>query len=138
MTDETKDFERLAEQVAKPGLQLVFEALASVPRRKILAYLAHTDLTAGEIASRFEMSKPSISQHLGVLESAGLVTSKREGQFIRYALSPNNLANALNGFAQDVCPVSRPLKRESKEMARAKSVERPAGQESLQEGIGEP
>lgn len=121
MTESPNDSERLAEQVAKPSLQLVFEALASVPRRKILAYLAHTDLTAGEIAARFEMSKPSISQHLGVLETAGLVTSRREGQFIRYALVPGNLANALNGFAQDVCPVSRPLKRESKEIARGKA-----------------
>ena len=39
----------------------IFEALASAPRRKILAYLAEVDLTAGEIAARFDMSKPAIS-----------------------------------------------------------------------------
>lgn len=96
----------------------IFEALASAPRRKILAYLSHAELTAGEIAARFSMSKPAISKHLSILEGAGLVRSTREGQFVRYALVADNLANTLNGFVQDVCPVSRPLKRESRKMAR--------------------
>ena len=39
-------------------MQNLFEALASTPRRKILAYLAEADLTAGDVAARFEMSKP--------------------------------------------------------------------------------
>ncbi|UXT21092.1 winged helix-turn-helix transcriptional regulator [Agrobacterium tumefaciens] len=101
-------------------MQLVFEALASAPRRKILAYLTHSDLTAGEIAARFDMSKPSISQHLNVLETAGLISRKREGQFIRYSLTPNKLVNTLNSFVQDVCPVGRPLKKESKALAELK------------------
>ncbi len=66
------------------------------------------------------MSKPSISQHLGVLENAGLIAKKRQGQFIHYSIVPNNLANTLNGFMQDVCPVARPIKRESREIADAK------------------
>jgi ArsR family transcriptional regulator len=103
------------------SFQRVFEALASAPRRRILAYLAHTSLTAGEIASRFKMSKPSISQHLGVLEMAGLITKERRGQFIHYSLVPDNLTNMLNGFAQEVCPVGRPLKRESRALADGKS-----------------
>ncbi|MBM2712195.1 winged helix-turn-helix transcriptional regulator [Mesorhizobium caraganae] len=98
-------------------MQRVFEALSSQPRRKILAYLAHSSLTAGEIAARFDMSKPSISQHLSILETAGLIARERQGQFIRYSLVQNNLVNTLNGFVQDVCPVSRPIKRESKELA---------------------
>ena len=98
-------------------MQRVFEALASTPRRKILAYLAHAELSAGEIASRFEMSKPAISQHLSVLESAGLVASEKRGQFVYYRLVPESLANTLNGFVQEVCPVSRPLKRESAVLA---------------------
>lgn len=91
----------------------VFEALASTPRRKILAYLAEVDLTSGEIAARFEMSKPAISKHLQILENAGLVTSEKQGQFVRYSLVSDNLMNTLNGFMQRVCPVSTPLKRES-------------------------
>ena len=92
----------------------VFDALASTPRRKILAYLSGAELTAGEIASRFEMSKPAISKHLSVLENAGLIESEKRGQFVHYRLGQENLVNTLNGFVQEVCPVSRPLKRESK------------------------
>lgn len=95
------------------AMQRVFEALASVPRRKILAYLAHAELSAGEIAARFDMSKPSISQHLSILEAAGLVSSDKRGQYVYYRLMSDNLTNTLNGFVQEVCPVSRPLKRES-------------------------
>lgn len=98
-------------------MQRVFEALASSVRRKILAYLAHTELSAGEIASRFSMSKPSISQHLSILEAAGLVESEKRGQFVYYRKVEENLVNTLNGFVQEVCPVSRPLKRESAELA---------------------
>lgn len=103
------------------SFQRVFEALASAPRRRILAYLAHTSLTAGEIAARFDISKPSISQHLTVLENAGLIARKRKGQFIHYSIVPTNLANTLNGFVQDVCPVARPLKRESRKIADTKA-----------------
>lgn len=94
----------------------VFEALASTPRRKILAYLSETDLTAGEIAARFSMSKPAISKHLSILEAAGLIRGDKRGQFIHYSLVRENLVNTLNGFVQEVCPVSRPLKRESKRL----------------------
>ena len=103
------------------AIQRVFEALSSQPRRKILAYLAHSSLTAGEIAARFDMSKPSISQHLSILETAGLIAKERQGQFIHYSLVQNNLVNTLNGFVQDVCPVARPIKRESKELASGKA-----------------
>ena len=99
-------------------MQKVFEALASVPRRKILAYLAHAELSAGEIASRFAMSKPAVSQHLSVLENAGLVSSEKRGQFVFYRLVPDHLANTLHGYVQEVCPVSRPLKAESADVAQ--------------------
>jgi ArsR family transcriptional regulator, arsenate/arsenite/antimonite-responsive transcriptional repressor len=95
----------------------VFEALSSTVRRKILAYLSATDLTAGDIAARFEISKPSVSKHLSILENAGLVLSERRGQFIHYSLVRDNLVNTLNGYVQEVCPVSKPLKRESKARA---------------------
>ncbi|RJF89058.1 ArsR family transcriptional regulator [Oleomonas cavernae] len=104
-------------------MQRVFQALSSTARRKILAYLAHSELTAGEIASRFEMSKPSISQHLSILEAAGLIAGEKRGQFIHYRLVSENLTNTLNEFVQQVCPVSRPLKRESATLADAKRRE---------------
>ncbi|MEQ1864638.1 MAG: metalloregulator ArsR/SmtB family transcription factor [Micropepsaceae bacterium] len=100
----------------------VFAALASTARRKILAYLSATDLTAGEIAERFSISKPAISKHLQILENAGLVSSQKNGQFVTYTLVRENLANTLNSYVQEVCPVSRPLKRES---VRIKQRQRP-------------
>jgi len=99
----------------------VFEALSSGTRRKILAYLSATSLTAGEIADRFDVAKPTISKHLSVLEAAGLIAGERRGQFIHYSLVRDNLVNTLNGFVQQVCPVSRPLRRESQAKARVKA-----------------
>ena len=92
--------------------ETVFEALSSTPRRRILAYIADGPLTAGEIASRFEMSQPAVSKHLAVLKSAGLVWSRREGQFIKYGMERDTLAGTLAGFLQEVCPPSRALRSE--------------------------
>ena len=103
------------------SIDKVFEALASQPRREILAYLSAQELTAGEIASRFEMSAPAISRHLSVLESAGLVTSERRGQFVHYRLVRDNLVNSLTGFAFEICPTAGPLKRESRRLSKAAS-----------------
>ncbi|MBO9879980.1 metalloregulator ArsR/SmtB family transcription factor [Xanthomonas sp. D-109] len=96
----------------------VFEALASRPRREILAYLSAQELSAGEIGQRFAMSAPAISRHLSVLEAAGLVTSERRGQFVVYRLTPDNLVNTLSGFAFEICPSAGPLKRESRRQAK--------------------
>jgi len=100
-------------------MQKVFEALASTVRRKILAYLSESELTAGQIAERFDISKPAVSQHLTILQNAGLVESEKRGQFVHYRLVPVSLANTLNGYVQEVCPVSRPLKKESKALREA-------------------
>jgi ArsR family transcriptional regulator len=103
-------------------MEKVFEALASTPRRKILAYLSETELSAGEIATRFDMTKPSLSKHLRILESAGLIASDKRGQFVFYRLQGDNLANTLASFMQAVCPVSKALKKESKALATKKSA----------------
>ena len=100
-------------------MQKVFEALASTVRRKILAYLSESELTAGQIAERFDISKPAVSQHLTILQNAGLVESEKRGQFVHYRLVRENLTNTLNGYVQEVCPVSRPLKKESKALNEA-------------------
>ena len=93
----------------------VFEALSSTTRRKILAYLRDRPLHAGAIADRFEMSKPAVSKHLSILESAGLIWRKREGQFILYGMEQDQLAGHLWTFMQEVCPPSRALRREVRE-----------------------
>lgn len=94
------------------SLDKLFEALASGPRRQILAYLTEKELSTTELAERFAMSTPAISRHLSVLENAGLVTSQRSGQFVLYKLNGDSLVNSLTGYAFELCPVARPLKRE--------------------------
>ncbi len=102
----------------------IFQALASTPRRKILAYLSEGELTAGDIADRFDMSKPSISKHLSILEGAGLIKSDKRGQYIYYSMNRDSLIATLNGFAQEVCPVSRPLKKESRKLHADKAAKK--------------
>ncbi|MGN6394341.1 MAG: autorepressor SdpR family transcription factor [Mucilaginibacter sp.] len=65
----------------------LFKALNDGTRREILELLKENDLTAGEIADQFNISKPSISHHLDLLRQAGLVVSVKEGQFIYYSLN---------------------------------------------------
>ena len=100
------------------AIDRVFEALASTPRRQILAYLSAQELTAGEIASRFQMSAPAISRHLSILEAAELVSSERCGQYVRYRLNSDNLVSTLTGFAFEICPVGSKLKRESEALGK--------------------
>jgi len=101
----------------------VFEALASTPRRKILAYLNAGELSAGEIGDRFEFSKPALSGHLRILEDAGLISREKRGQFVYFQLVPEKLANTIFAWAAEVCPVAGPLKRERKKTAAKQKKE---------------
>ncbi len=65
----------------------VFKALNDPARREILKMLRKQDMTAGDIASRFDMTAPSISHHLDKLKRAGLVTTVKQGQFILYSIN---------------------------------------------------
>lgn len=65
----------------------VFKALNDPARREILKMLREKDMTAGEIAARFDMTAPSISHHLDKLKTAGLVTTVKQGQYIHYSLN---------------------------------------------------
>ena len=101
-------------------IDAVFDALGSTPRRKILAYLSETSLTAGEIAERFDMSKPALSKHLKVLENAGMVKSEKKGQFVHYSLADQDMLATLHSFLTTFCPVGGPLKREGAAIARTR------------------
>lgn len=103
-----------------PRMDKVFEALASNPRRQILAYLNGGELSAGEIGERFDFSKPALSSHLRILEEAGLIARDKRGQFVYFRLVPNRVANTVFAWAAELCPVAGPLKRESKARARKK------------------
>ena len=69
------------------SLSITFAALADPTRRAILELLQHNDMTAGEIADKFQISFPSISHHLDLLKQAKLVTSEKEGQYVYYSLN---------------------------------------------------
>ncbi|WP_118973549.1 autorepressor SdpR family transcription factor [Taibaiella koreensis] len=73
----------------------LFKALNDPIRRDILKYLRERDLTAGEIADLFDISKPSISHHLDILRHAGLVSSEKQGQFITYSINTTVLDEVL-------------------------------------------
>ena len=81
-------------------MNILFKALNDETRRQILELLKEKDLTAGEIADRFSISKPSISHHLDLLRQAGLVVSVKEGQFIYYSLNTTVMDEMLKWIMQ--------------------------------------
>jgi ArsR family transcriptional regulator, arsenate/arsenite/antimonite-responsive transcriptional repressor len=87
-------------QVNNP--QRVFYALASPPRRRILAFLSQTALSTADLAERFGISRPAISRHLSVLQRAGLIAGERQGQRVLYRLKRDALLEALARFASEV------------------------------------
>lgn len=73
-------------------MEAVLRAIAEPRRRKILQLVSSQELSAGEIASRFQVTRPAISQHLTVLKRAGLVCERREGTRRIYRARPDGLA----------------------------------------------
>jgi DNA-binding transcriptional ArsR family regulator len=76
-------------------VNLVFKALNDATRREILLLLKKEDMTAGEIASHFNISKPSISHHLELLKRADLVSSTKKGQFVHYSINTSIIEDLL-------------------------------------------
>ena len=74
----------------------LFKALNDETRRQIVELLKEKDMNAGEIADRFNISKPSISHHLDILKRADLITSEKKGQFVEYSLNTSILEDLLN------------------------------------------
>jgi len=70
-----------------PPSSNAFKALADPTRREILRLLRRGEMTAGDLAERFDMTKPTMSHHFAVLKEADLLTSRREGQTIWYGLN---------------------------------------------------
>ena len=73
----------------------LLHALNDPTRRSILDMLKKKDLTAGEIADAFDISKPSISHHLDILKRANLVVAEKQGQFIIYSINTTELDELL-------------------------------------------
>lgn len=81
-------------------MNIVFKALNDPTRREILEMLREGDMTAGEIADRFNISKPSISHHLDLLKQADMVVSVKKGQYIYYSLNTTVLDEIMKWFMQ--------------------------------------
>ena len=103
----------------------VFRALADPTRRQILQDLRDGELTAGEIASQFTISGPSVSRHLSILKGAGLVAERRDANRIYYALVEDRLANCVGGFLSSVCPEQVVLRKRRSRRQGSPSGERP-------------
>jgi DNA-binding transcriptional ArsR family regulator len=73
-------------------MQAAIEAIAEPRRRRILRLVRDDELSAGQVASHFDVTRPAISQHLRVLREAGLVTERREGTRRLYRARPDGLA----------------------------------------------
>ena len=94
MAQDTDDFQT----------QAVFKALADPTRRRILRDLKKAPLPAGDIASHFPISGPSVSRHLAVLKAAGLVTERRQANKVIYSLAPERLAVTVGSFLRRGVP----------------------------------
>lgn len=77
----------------------VWNALSDATRREILTMLRDGDMTAGEIADRFALSKPTVSHHLNILKQAGLITGEKRAQTITYRLNTTVFQDFLKSVA---------------------------------------
>jgi ArsR family transcriptional regulator len=91
------------------GMDKIFKALSSEPRRRILHYLAEEPMSVGEIADNFEMAMPSISKHLGILKDAGVVRMQKRGQYVLYTLDRDQLTGQLYDFLSTFCDQARDI-----------------------------
>ncbi len=76
----------------------IFKALSDATRRKILELLIDQDMSAGEIADCFNITKPSISHHLSILKNAGLIQDERQGQKLVYSINMTVFAECVKWF----------------------------------------
>jgi DNA-binding transcriptional ArsR family regulator len=74
-------------------MEAALKAIAEPHRRQILRLVWDAELSSGEIASHFEVTRPAVSQHLGVLKEAGLVNERRNGTRRLYRARPQGLAD---------------------------------------------
>jgi DNA-binding transcriptional ArsR family regulator len=99
-------------------MNTALKALAEPRRVKILRLLSTRDMSAGEIASRFDVTRPAISQHLAVLRSAGLIIEKRQGVRRIYKLRPQGL-RGVRAFLEEVWDIGlAKLENEAEETER--------------------
>ena len=105
-------------------METALKAISAPRRRRILVLVRDRELSAGEIAAHFDVSRPAVSQHLTVLREAGLVDERRNGTRRLYRARPEGLAELkafLDGFWDERLEA---LKREAEREERRKHGER--------------
>jgi DNA-binding transcriptional ArsR family regulator len=101
-------------------MEAALKALAEPHRRRILTLVRDAELTAGEIASHFEVTRPAVSQHLTVLKEAGLVHERRNGTRRLYSVRPQGF-NEVKTFLESFWDARlEALKREAEREERRK------------------
>ncbi|HEY6606278.1 MAG TPA: metalloregulator ArsR/SmtB family transcription factor [Gaiellaceae bacterium] len=101
-------------------MEAALKAIAAPRRRQILRLVRDGELSAGEIASNFDVTRPAVSQHLNVLKEAGLVSERRNGTRRLYRARPEGLAE-LRDFLEEFWDVRlEALKREAEKEERKK------------------
>jgi DNA-binding transcriptional ArsR family regulator len=101
-------------------VEAVAKAIAARRRRQILSLVRDDELSAGEIASHFDVSRPAVSQHLNVLKEAGLVSERRNGTKRLYRAQPEGLAELRAFLEQFWGDRLEALKREAEREERKK------------------
>src|SRR6516165_304458 len=104
-------------------MEATLKAIAEPRRRQILSLVREGELSAGEIAAHFDVTRPAISQHLGVLKEAGLVSERRNGTRRLYRVRPEGLVE-LKAFLEEFWDERlEALKREAEREERSKHAE---------------
>jgi DNA-binding transcriptional ArsR family regulator len=101
-------------------MEAALKAIAAPRRRQILTLVRDDELSAGEIASHFDVSRPAVSQHLNVLKEAGLVNERRNGTRRLYRARPEGLAGLKDFLEEFWDPRLDTLKREAEKEERKK------------------
>ena len=104
-------------------MDAVLKAIAAPRRREILSLVRDGELSAGEIAAHFDVTRPAVSQHLNVLKEAGLLSERRHGTRRLYRARPEGLAQAREFFEEFWDDRLAALKHEAEQKERAKEHE---------------
>jgi DNA-binding transcriptional ArsR family regulator len=101
-------------------VEAALKAIAAEPRRRILTLVRDDELSAGEIAAHFDVTRPAVSQHLNVLKEAGLVSERRNGTRRLYRARPDGLVELRKFLEEFWSPRLEALKREAEKEEKRK------------------
>ena len=120
MSDTESKLALTLEIAYTPAVEAALKAIAAPRRREILSLVRVEELSAGEIAAHFDVSRPAVSQHLTVLKEAGLVSERRNGTRRLYRARPEGLAEVKSFLEEFWDARLEALKREAEREEKEK------------------